>query len=53
LGPDGETERQTGDGLLHIRLQPRAADSHAQIHPPEGIFGARDYLLTITSTLPV
>jgi uncharacterized protein (TIGR02677 family) len=53
LGPDGETERQTGDGLLHIRLQPLATNSHAQIHTPDGIFGGRDYLLTITSTQPV
>jgi uncharacterized protein (TIGR02677 family) len=50
--PDGETERQTGDGLLQIRLQPLAADSHAQIHTPNGIFAGRDYLLTITSTQP-
>ncbi len=48
--PDGATERQTGDGLLHIRLQPLAADSHARIQTPNGVFAGRDYLITITST---
>jgi uncharacterized protein (TIGR02677 family) len=48
--PDAETERQTGDGLLHIRLQPLAADSRAQIQTPNGVFAGRDYLITITST---
>ena len=28
-GPDATVERQTGDGLLHIRLEPLAADSQA------------------------
>jgi uncharacterized protein (TIGR02677 family) len=51
-GPDGGAERQTGDGLLHIRLQPLAADSRAQIETPSGIFAGRDYLVTISSTQP-
>jgi len=49
-GPETTAERQTGDGLLHIRLKPLAADSHAEIKTPHGIFAGRDHLITITPT---
>jgi len=49
-GPDASVERQTGDGLLQIRLQPLAADSRARIVTPHGIFAGRDHLITITPT---
>lgn len=49
-GPQASVERQTGDGLLHIRLQPLAPDSRAAIRTPHGVFAGRDHLLTITPT---
>jgi uncharacterized protein (TIGR02677 family) len=49
-GPDTVVERQTGDGLLRVRLEPLEADSRAEIHTPKGIFAGRDHLLTITPT---
>lgn len=47
-GPEVPVERHTGDGLLHIQLKPLAADSHASIETPHGIFAGRDHLITIT-----
>jgi uncharacterized protein (TIGR02677 family) len=47
-GPETIVERQTGDGLLHIRLQPLGAESHAELSTPHGVFAGRDHLLTIT-----
>ncbi|WP_072389422.1 TIGR02677 family protein [Hyphomicrobium sp. CS1BSMeth3] len=47
-GPERTVERQTGDGLLHIRLEPLASDSHAEIKTLHGIFAGRDHLITIT-----
>ncbi|HEY4293788.1 TIGR02677 family protein [Luteibacter sp.] len=47
-GPDKPVERQTGDGLLHLRLEPLAADSFAQIRTTAGAFTGRDHLLTIS-----
>ncbi|MGB8399506.1 DUF2397 family protein, partial [Bradyrhizobium sp.] len=49
-GPDSSAQRQTGDGLLHISLTPLAADSHATIRTPHGVFAGRDHLVTITPT---
>lgn len=46
--PEQAVERRTGDGLLHIRLEPLAMDSQAHIHTPAGIFSGRDHLLTIS-----
>lgn len=46
--PDKIVERQTGDGLLQVRLEPLAADSHARIASPSGVFSGRDHLLTIS-----
>jgi uncharacterized protein (TIGR02677 family) len=48
--PDEPVERQTGDGLLRIRLEPLGADTHAEIPTDAGIFAGRDHLLTVTST---
>ena len=48
-GPRAIVERHTGDGLLHIRLEPLAAGSRARIATPDGIFSGRDHLITITS----
>lgn len=49
-GPEAIVERQTGDGLLRIRLEPLRADSRAEIHTAKGIFGGRDHVITITPT---
>ena len=48
--PDQMVERQTGDGLLHIRMKPLEADSHAHITTSSGVFSGRDHLLTISLT---
>ncbi|MDR2259760.1 MAG: TIGR02677 family protein [Azoarcus sp.] len=45
--PEQAVERQTGDGLLYLRLEPLAADSRAEIRTPSGVFSGRDHLLTI------
>ena len=47
-GPDSSVSRATGDGLLHIHLQPLAAHSRARIHTPQGVLEGRDHLLTIS-----
>jgi uncharacterized protein (TIGR02677 family) len=46
--PGKAVERRTGDGLLHIRLEPLAADTWASIRTPAGTFSGRDHLLTIS-----
>ncbi|MDR2032673.1 MAG: TIGR02677 family protein [Azoarcus sp.] len=48
--PEQVVERQTGDGLLYLRLEPLAADSRAEIRTPDGVFSGRDHLLTIRPT---
>jgi uncharacterized protein (TIGR02677 family) len=48
--PDQAVERQTGDGLLSIRMEPLDASSLAQIHTPAGVFSGRDHVLTIALT---
>ena len=48
-GPDASVERFSADGLLHIRLQPLGAYSHARITTPQGVFAGRDHLITITT----
>jgi uncharacterized protein (TIGR02677 family) len=48
--PDETVERQTGDGLLCVRLEPLGADSNAQIPTEAGVFAGRDHLLTVTPT---
>ncbi len=50
-GPEMAVERQTGDGLLHIRLEPLAAGSLARIVTPAGVFAGRDHRLTITPVM--
>ncbi len=49
--PEQSVSRQTADGLLRIRLEPLAADSHASIDTGLGTFSGRDHLLTITPTM--
>lgn len=46
--PEQAVERQTGDGLLRIRLEPLEKWSKASIDTPSGIFTGRDHLLTIS-----
>ncbi len=48
--PDQTVERQTGDGMLRIRLEPLGAESRACVHTPAGTFAGRDHVLTITFT---
>ena len=48
--PDQAVERQTGDGLLSIRMEPLDASSRAHIHTPSGTFSGRDHWLTIALT---
>ncbi|MCO5121356.1 MAG: TIGR02677 family protein [Burkholderiaceae bacterium] len=50
--PDRTVERQTGDGLLRIRLEPMAHHSRARLRTPDGVFSGRDHLLTISATVP-
>lgn len=50
-GPEAAVERQTGDGLLHIRLEPLDDGSLAHIVTPPGVFAGRDHRLTITPTM--
>lgn len=48
-GPDATVERASGDGLLHIRLQPLPGGTIAEIATPNGTFTGRDHVITITS----
>jgi uncharacterized protein (TIGR02677 family) len=48
--PDKAVERQTGDGLMRIRLEPLARDSRAELRTPAGTFSGRDHVLTIRAT---
>lgn len=48
--PDEPVERQTGDGLLQVRLEPLATETQARIVSPSGAFTGRDHLLTISFT---
>lgn len=48
--PDQTVERQTGDGLLYIRMEPLDAATKARIMTPAGVFAGRDHLLTISFT---
>ncbi len=50
-GPETAVERQTGDGLLHIRLEPLADGRLARIATPAGVFAGRDHRLTISPTM--
>lgn len=46
--PDSPVERRTSDGVLHIRLEPLAANTCARITTPRGVFSGRDHVITIT-----
>jgi len=48
--PNETVERQTGDGLLRVRLEPLDPDSNAEIATETGVFAGRDHLLTVTPT---
>ncbi|MBI2742216.1 MAG: TIGR02677 family protein [Rhodospirillales bacterium] len=48
-GPDVPVTRHTGDGLLHVHLEPLGAETRAEIRTPRGIFAGRDHLVTISS----
>jgi uncharacterized protein (TIGR02677 family) len=50
-GPEAAVERQTGDGLLHIRLEPLGDHSLARLITPAGVFAGRDHRLTITPSM--
>jgi uncharacterized protein (TIGR02677 family) len=47
-GPDAAVERQTGDGLLRVRLEPLGAETRSEIRTPNGVFAGRDHVITIT-----
>ncbi len=49
-GPEASVERQTGDGLMRIRLEPLGAETRAEIRTSHGVFSGRDHLITITAT---
>jgi uncharacterized protein (TIGR02677 family) len=48
--PDQIVERQTGDGLLKIRMEPLGVATEARIATPGGVFAGRDHLVTISYT---
>jgi uncharacterized protein (TIGR02677 family) len=50
--PDATIECRTGDGLLHIRLEPLGADTRAEIPSDAGVFAGRDHLLTVARAEP-
>jgi len=50
VAPDAAIERDSADGLLHIRLEPQDPDSHARIVASNGVFSGRDHIITIAST---
>jgi len=45
-------ELHSGDGLMHIRLQPLDVHSRAEIRTPDGTFAGRDHQITITRLDP-
>ncbi len=47
-GPHAVVERQTGDGLLHIRLEPLEGGGLARVVTPAGVFCGQDHRLTIS-----
>ena len=47
--PDDLVERQTGDGLLRIRLEPLGRETRAEVVTRSGIFAGRDHLITISA----
>jgi len=48
--PDETIERQSGDGLLSIRLEPMGAHTRAEVSTDAGVFAGRDHHITITAT---
>ncbi|HEX7477280.1 MAG TPA: TIGR02677 family protein [Polyangiales bacterium] len=45
--PNEPVQRQSADGLLQIRLEPLAPESHAVIETEDGTFCGRDHRLTV------
>jgi len=45
--PDAPVERDNGDGLLRIRLEPLGPHTYACIETELGVFGGRDHRLTV------
>jgi uncharacterized protein (TIGR02677 family) len=45
--PDEAVSHMTADGLLHVRLEPLGAESHAEIDTEFGTFAGRDHVITI------
>jgi uncharacterized protein (TIGR02677 family) len=48
--PDAPVERQSGDGLVRIRLEPLGPDTHAAVETELGVFSGRDHRLTVWPT---
>lgn len=48
-GPDATVERASGDGLMHVRLQPLPGEAMAEIVTPNGVFAGRDHVITISA----
>jgi uncharacterized protein (TIGR02677 family) len=48
--PGTMVDRQTGDGLLRVRLEPLGAESCARIETELGTFSGRDHRITITTS---
>ncbi len=48
--PDSTIERHSGDGLLHIRLEPLGPHTRAEIETELGVFAGRDHRLTVQPT---
>ncbi len=46
--PDQTVERPSGDGALQIRLEPLGPETWAEIETPDGRFGGRDHIVTVT-----
>ena len=46
---DDAVERQTGDGLLRIRLEPLGRETRAEVATETGTFAGRDHLITISA----
>lgn len=49
--PQQAVARHSADGMLHIRLEPLASDTRAEIETDAGVFSGRDHLITITPVM--
>lgn len=46
--PDQPINRTTGDGLIHVLLQPLPSDTRARLNTDLGCFSGRDHIITIS-----